>query len=170
LPRPSPALVIACASLFISLGGVSYGLATGSIGSKEIRNGSIRARDIHRRAITRSRIRSRAVGTAQLANGAATAPKLGRITRRLGSLIAVPPGQGRHSVASCHEGETPISGGGIWYGVVYPHGGEDLRMRSSYAGVQGTSEYDWVASGFNGETGKSYGFRAQVLCLAGEQP
>ena len=38
---PSPAMVVACASLFVALGGVSYAFATGSIGSREIHNGSI---------------------------------------------------------------------------------------------------------------------------------
>ena len=37
--RPSPALVIACIALFVSLGGVSYGVATGFIDSREILDG-----------------------------------------------------------------------------------------------------------------------------------
>ncbi|MEJ7788661.1 MAG: hypothetical protein WKF29_02145 [Thermoleophilaceae bacterium] len=40
--RPSAALVISCTSLFVALGGVSYGVATNSIDSREIKNGSIR--------------------------------------------------------------------------------------------------------------------------------
>jgi len=43
--RPSAALIIACMSLFIALGGVSYGVATGSIDSREIKDGSIRNPD-----------------------------------------------------------------------------------------------------------------------------
>jgi len=43
--RPSPALAIACIALFVALGGVSYGVATGSIDSREIKNGSIRNPD-----------------------------------------------------------------------------------------------------------------------------
>ncbi len=43
--RPSPAFVIACIALFSSMGGVSYGLAAGSIDSREIKNGSIRNDD-----------------------------------------------------------------------------------------------------------------------------
>ena len=42
---PSPAMVVACAALFVALSGVSYAFATGSIGSREIRNGSILNRD-----------------------------------------------------------------------------------------------------------------------------
>jgi hypothetical protein len=41
--RPSPATVIACLSLFVSLGGVSYAVAT--IDSSDIVDGSIRNRD-----------------------------------------------------------------------------------------------------------------------------
>jgi hypothetical protein len=44
--RPSPALVIACIALFLAMGGVSYGVATGSINSREIRNNTILSRDV----------------------------------------------------------------------------------------------------------------------------
>src|SRR5918996_5174590 len=44
--RPSPALAIAMIALFLSLGGVSYGLATGSITGREIKNETIRSRDV----------------------------------------------------------------------------------------------------------------------------
>ena len=44
--RPSPALVISCIALFVSLGGVSYGVATGFIDSREIKNNSVRSADI----------------------------------------------------------------------------------------------------------------------------
>jgi hypothetical protein len=43
LRRPSPAMVVACVALFVSLGGVSYAVAT--IDSADIVNGSIRNRD-----------------------------------------------------------------------------------------------------------------------------
>jgi hypothetical protein len=44
--RPSPAMAVAALALFLSLGGVSYGLATGSIDSREIRNSTIRGKDV----------------------------------------------------------------------------------------------------------------------------
>ena len=44
--RPSPALVIACIALFLSLGGVSYGVATGFIDSREIKDNTIRSKDV----------------------------------------------------------------------------------------------------------------------------
>jgi hypothetical protein len=42
----SPATALAGLALFISLGGVSYGVATGSINSREIQNGSVQSRDV----------------------------------------------------------------------------------------------------------------------------
>lgn len=46
LGRPSPALVIACISLFVALGGVGYAAATGSIDGREIKNSSVASKDI----------------------------------------------------------------------------------------------------------------------------
>ncbi len=46
LRLPSPALVIACIAVFLAMGGVSYGLAAGSIDSREIKNNTIRSRDV----------------------------------------------------------------------------------------------------------------------------
>jgi hypothetical protein len=44
--RPSPSMVISLIALFVSLGGVSYGVATGSIDGREIKNGSLTGRDV----------------------------------------------------------------------------------------------------------------------------
>ena len=44
--RPSPAMVIALIALFVSLSGVSYGVATGFIDSREIKNNEVRTRDL----------------------------------------------------------------------------------------------------------------------------
>ena len=44
--RPSPAMIIALIALFVSLSGVSYGVATGFIDSREIKNNEIRSLDI----------------------------------------------------------------------------------------------------------------------------
>ena len=43
--RPSPAMAVASIALFSSLGGVSYGVATGSIDGREIKNRSITNKD-----------------------------------------------------------------------------------------------------------------------------
>ncbi|MBA3264479.1 MAG: hypothetical protein H0T69_18835 [Thermoleophilaceae bacterium] len=46
LGRISPATVLAGLALFVSLGGVSYGVAAGSIDSREIQNGTVQSRDV----------------------------------------------------------------------------------------------------------------------------
>jgi hypothetical protein len=69
--RPSPALVIACIALFLALGGVSYGLATGSIDSREIKNNTVRSRDVRNggvlgRDLKRATVRAREVRESSL--------------------------------------------------------------------------------------------------------
>ncbi len=51
LGRPSPALVIACISLFVALGGVGYAAATGSIDGREVKNNSIASKDLKNSSI-----------------------------------------------------------------------------------------------------------------------
>ena len=56
--RPSPAMVVACTALFVAMGGVSYGVATGFIDSREIKNNTIRGKDVrneraHRQGVKR---------------------------------------------------------------------------------------------------------------------
>jgi hypothetical protein len=43
---PSPAMLVALAALFVSLGGVSYGFASGSIDSREVKDNSLRSKDL----------------------------------------------------------------------------------------------------------------------------
>src|SRR3954447_8155560 len=51
LHAPSPAMVVACIALAVALGGTSYGLATGSINGREIKNNTIRSRDVRNRSL-----------------------------------------------------------------------------------------------------------------------
>jgi hypothetical protein len=59
--RPSPALVIACIALFVSLGGVSYGVATGFIDSREIKNNTIKSGDVRNNTLRTFDIRNNEV-------------------------------------------------------------------------------------------------------------
>jgi hypothetical protein len=59
--RPSPALVVACIALFLSLGGVSYGLATGSVDSRAVRNNSLTSSDIRNNTIRTFDIRNNSI-------------------------------------------------------------------------------------------------------------
>lgn len=58
LRAPSPSLVVALIALFVSLGGVSYGLASGSIDSREIKNNTIRTQDIRNNEVRGRDIRN----------------------------------------------------------------------------------------------------------------
>ena len=68
LRRPSPALVIACIALFVSMGGVSYGFATGAIDGREIKNGTVRNADIRNGTITTKDLRNNEVRGADIRN------------------------------------------------------------------------------------------------------
>jgi hypothetical protein len=59
--RPSPALVIALIALFVSLSGVSYGVATGFIDSREILDNQVRSRDIRNNEIRTRDLRNKEV-------------------------------------------------------------------------------------------------------------
>ena len=88
--RPSPALVIACIALFVSLSGVSYGLATGIIDTREIRNNTIRTQDLRNndiRAIDirNSTIRSRDVALNTLTGSDIAEAKLGKVPSAAGA-------------------------------------------------------------------------------------
>ena len=65
--RPSPALVIASIALFVSLGGVSYGVATGVIDSRELRNNTIRTQDLRNNDIRAIDIRNSTIRSRDVA-------------------------------------------------------------------------------------------------------
>jgi hypothetical protein len=82
--RPSPALVIACLALFVSLGGVSWGVATGFIDSREIRNNTVRTQDVRNNDIRgvdirNSTIRTRDVALNSLTGADINESRLGRV-------------------------------------------------------------------------------------------
>jgi hypothetical protein len=59
--RPSPAMGVALVALFISLSGVSYGVATGFIDSREIKDNTIRGKDIRNSTIRTEDLRNNEV-------------------------------------------------------------------------------------------------------------
>jgi hypothetical protein len=66
--RPSPALVIALIALFISLSGVAYGVATGSIDSREIKDNTVRSRDLRNNDIRTKDLRNNEIRGRDLRN------------------------------------------------------------------------------------------------------
>jgi hypothetical protein len=71
---PSPAMVVAGIALFVSLGGVSYGLATGAIDSREVKNNSLRSRDVRNGILT-----GRDMGRDRVGGGAVKESTLGTV-------------------------------------------------------------------------------------------
>jgi hypothetical protein len=67
--RPSPAMAVALVALFVSLGGVSYGVATGSIDSREIKNNTVRTKDIRNNDVRGKDIRNSTITGADIKTG-----------------------------------------------------------------------------------------------------
>jgi hypothetical protein len=67
--RLSYANVMATIAVFIALGGTSYGLATGSIGSREIKNNSVRSKDIRNNNVRGKDIRTGTIRSSDVGNG-----------------------------------------------------------------------------------------------------
>lgn len=72
--RPSPATVIACIALFVALGGVSYGFATGSIDSREIKNENVRSQDLRNNSIRTDDLRNNEVRGRDIRNSTIRGP------------------------------------------------------------------------------------------------
>jgi len=80
LRRPSPALIVACIALFAALGGVSYGLATGSIDSREIRDNTIRSKDVRNNSVYTRDLRNNDVRDIDIRNGTIKGRDVARAT------------------------------------------------------------------------------------------
>jgi len=84
--RPSPATVIASIALFVSLSGVSYGVATGFIDSREIKNNTIRTKDLRNndvrgRDIRNSTVRGPDIGANQVRGADVLESSLGLVPK-----------------------------------------------------------------------------------------
>lgn len=66
--RPTPATVIACIALFVALGGVSYGVATNSIDTREITDNTVRSKDIRNNGIYGKDLRNNEVRAIDIRN------------------------------------------------------------------------------------------------------
>jgi hypothetical protein len=109
LRLPSPAMVVAAVALFSSLGGVSYGLATGSVNGREVKNRSLTGKDVKRNSIGGAAVKERSLGAVPQAGFASQAAGVthfarisagGNIGLSRGALSAVPsaPGPGDYRV------------------------------------------------------------------------
>jgi hypothetical protein len=72
LRAPSPSLVISLVALFVSLGGVSWGVATGFIDSREIKNNTVRTKDLRNNDIRTTDIRNNTISSRDIRTGTIT--------------------------------------------------------------------------------------------------
>jgi hypothetical protein len=66
--RPSPAFAISLLALFLSLGGVSYGVAAGFIDSREIKNNTVSTRDLRNNYVRTKDLRNNEVRGVDIRN------------------------------------------------------------------------------------------------------
>ena len=67
--RPTPAMVVSVIALFVSLSGVSYGLATGSVDTRELKNNDVRTRDLRNNDIRTRDLRNNEIRGIDVRNG-----------------------------------------------------------------------------------------------------
>jgi hypothetical protein len=77
---PSPAMLVACTALFVALGGVSYGFATGSISGREIKNGTILSKDVRDRGLRGQELKRDSIGPNAVKEESLNSLKLGAVT------------------------------------------------------------------------------------------
>ncbi len=109
--RPSPALVIACISLFVALGGVGYAAATGSIDGREIKNNSVASKDIKNNSVAGGDIKQGSVTGSDIAE-----QKLGKVPSAAVADSAATAGQAKQadraqSAATADRANTANSAG-----------------------------------------------------------
>jgi hypothetical protein len=63
---PSPAMIVALIALFLSLGGVSYGVATGFIDSRELKNNTVSTKDLKNNDIRSKDVRNNGLAGADI--------------------------------------------------------------------------------------------------------
>src|SRR5918997_2566151 len=100
---PSPAMAVAVTALFLSLGGVSYGLATGVISGREIRNNTITFKDVRKDKLGGGSIKESSLGTvpgAFVAHGSArfAVVNAGGVLIRGRNASSARTGEGRYQV------------------------------------------------------------------------
>ncbi len=148
---PSPALVIACVALFVSLGGVSYGLAKGSIDSRELKNNTIRSKDVRNNTLRTFDIRNNEVRGFDIRNSTIRGRDVAFNTLTGNdiaedSLGKVPSAAAADTAGSANTANTANSVGGV------------TMRRISYTAEQGTGFVDILDLG---------GLKLQASCAAG---
>jgi hypothetical protein len=158
--KPSPALIVACVALFCSLGGVSYGVATGFIDSREIKNNTIRAKDIRNGQVTSADLRNDNVSGADVNESslgkvpsATSADSAAKATNATNATNAAKAGVAGHATTASNASNADAVGGvrerainvrqnaGTPFVPVFSFGGLVIRMDCAVLGTNGNASY-----------------------------
>lgn len=99
--RPSPAMVVAVIALVLAMGGVSYGLATGSVDSREIKNNTVRSKDIRQGQVRTADVGNNNLRGADIRDGTLTGNDINE-----GTLGTVPNANSATSANSANSANT----------------------------------------------------------------
>ena len=142
--KPSPALVVACVALFCCLGGVSYGVATGFIDSREIKNNTIRAKDIRNGQVTSADLRNDNVSGADVNESslgkvpsATSADSAAKATNATNATNAAKAGVAGHATTASNASNADAVGGVRERGIdARLNAGTPAREVLSYGGLR----------------------------------
>ena len=172
--RPSPALVVACLALALSLGGVSYAalrLPANSVGTSQVINGSLLKRDFKAGQLPRGARGPRgfagaagATGAAGPAGPAGTAGAQGppgpvSITYVASAITALPNGTQQDAFADCPAGMVVTGGGALSSST-----STAVSIESSALGTQTGSAIDEWGVTMNNTSGSDTTFFAEAVC------
>ena len=183
--RPSPAMGVALLALFVSLGGVSYGVATGSIDSREIRNNAVRSIDLRNnqarsKDIRNNDVRGRDIRANTITGGDVDESTLDEVPVaaavsgvRFVQNQAAPVNTNTPSQVevSCAAEEKAIGGGAAWIIPTFQDGNVPTAQEAPITAsmpVPATASIDdatgWRAAGRN-LTGSSRALRVYAVCV-----
>ena len=168
--------MVASLALFLSLGGVSYGLATGSIDGREIRNNTIRGSDIRNAHDLQPRPRQLRAAGAQVRAGRDRARRPGdaghlRVVHVVGQCQAAGANNTRFRAviagteAGSAFGSTENTSGSL--SAATPEAGADHPP--ARAGPAATNHTDSAADGFSATAPSGHSFSGNVHAVVNGQ-
>ena len=178
--RPSPALIVACLALALSLGGVSYAalrLPANSVGSRQVINGSLLKADFKSGQLARGarglRGLAGAAGPAGPAGPAGAAGAQGvqgvqgvqgpagpvSLTYVASAITALPNGTQQDAFADCPAGMVVTGGGGFSSST-----STAVSIKSSALGTTTGDTFDEWGVTMNNASGSDTTFFAEAVC------
>jgi hypothetical protein len=164
-PLGSPAMIVACAALIVTLGGVSYAAGV-------LPKGSVGTAQLQKKAVTASKLRANSVNGLKVKDGSLAAsdfkagqlpqgpkgdpgaqgpkgdkgdPGVAQVTVRISNFMSIPANSVKAAVAHCQPGEVALGGGASTQsGVVMEasnHDGPYEAPNGWWANLRNTNAY-----------------------------